>query len=167
VSTCEADRSLRPNGKNHTRLSWLNVVTWRARSFALFTAFHNRKNSWNAGVNYDAQICWQSNIQVTMTYADWKIPSTICERTYLLRLTPFIKRSQYLFSPLKKAYLKVLFIHRNLFMALHFAQRDERRLNSIVLESQKHSCAVAPPAPVSGRGQNEHRQHIGLCASLI
>jgi len=28
-------------------------------------------------------------------------------------------------------------------------------------------ATVAPPAPVSGRGQREHRQHIGLCASLI
>jgi len=26
---------------------------------------------------------------------------------------------------------------------------------------------VAPPAPVSGSGQREQRQQIGLCASLI
>jgi len=29
---------------------------------------------------------------------------------------------------------------------------------------QPQGATVAPPAPVSGRGQREHRQHIGLCA---
>jgi len=32
---------------------------------------------------------------------------------------------------------------------------------------QPQGATVAPPVPVSGRGQREHRQHIGLCASLI
>ena len=32
---------------------------------------------------------------------------------------------------------------------------------------QPQGVTVAPPVPVSGRGQREHHQHIGLCASLI
>ena len=32
---------------------------------------------------------------------------------------------------------------------------------------QPQGATMATPAPVSGRGQREHCQHIGLCASLI